>query len=189
MLLITSRVSHPRRLDWLVKAARYLEVDAVLLCGDVSVGESVISELSRYNVLAISGDEDDIYVAKLIRKYGILIDGRVVEISGLRVAGIGAMNTSLDCMTLSSASGKVDILLTHYPPYGCLDSVAPLYVASGLKSVRTLIETLKPSVVFVGHPAKQAVSYCGSSVIVGVAGYMVLMDPFKSWRVRFIPLT
>ncbi|MEM1622626.1 MAG: hypothetical protein QW780_03800 [Sulfolobales archaeon] len=189
MILATSRVAHPYHLDYIIKIAKYTEVDALLLCGDVSINESFVREFSRVNFLMVSGDEDDIHVVKLAKKYNVLLDGKVVEVAGVRVGGVGTINTFLDYTTLMSNAGNVDVLLTHFPPYGCSDRVPPLYIPSGLKSIRILIETIKPSVVFVGHSPKPTITYCGGVPVIGVAGYLALADSMKPHKIRFIPLS
>ncbi|MEM2208104.1 MAG: hypothetical protein QXG17_05385 [Sulfolobales archaeon] len=189
MILATSRITHPYYLDYVVKIAKYSEVDTLLLCGDVNINESFIKEFSHINLLMVSGDEDDIHVIKLAKKYNILLDGKVVEVAGVRIGGVGTINTFLDYTALMSNAGKVDVLLTHFPPYGCLDKVPPLYIPSGLKSLRILIEAIKPSVVFVGHSSKPAVEYCRGIPVIGVTSFLALADSIKPHKIRFIPVS
>ncbi|MEM4550104.1 MAG: hypothetical protein QXG82_01550 [Sulfolobales archaeon] len=189
MILATSRITHPYHLDYIAKVAKYAEVDTLLLCGDVSVSESFMKEFSHTNLLMVSGDEDDIHVIKLAKKHNVLLDGKVVEVAGVKVGGVGTINTFLDYTALMSNVGRIDVLLTHFPPYGCLDRVPPLYIPSGLKSLRILIETIKPSIVFVGHSPKPTVEYCRGIPVIGVAGYLALADSIKPHNIRFIPVS
>lgn len=189
MMLATSRITHPYHLSYIAKIVKYAEIDLLLLCGDVSINESFIKELSHINLVMISGDEDDIHVIRLARKYNVLVDGKTIEVANVRIGGVGAINTFLDYFTLMSSTKKVDILLTHFPPCGCLDKHPPLYIPSGLKSLRNLIETLKPSIAFVGHSTKPTAEYCGGTLVVGVTGFPVLIDSSKPSKVRFIPVS
>lgn len=188
MILATSRISHPGQLDYLVKIAKYAEIDILLLCGDVSINEGFIKELSHTELFIVSGDEDDIHVIKLAKRHNILLDGKIVEVAGVKIGGVGAVNTSLDYSTLVSSIEKIDVLLTHFPPYGCLDRHPPLYIPSGLKSLRILLETIKPSIVFVGHSAKPTVEYCRGTPVVGVSNFLALADSLKPSSIRFIPV-
>ncbi len=188
MMLATSRISNPYHLDYVTKVVKHSEVGAVLLCGDVSINEKFVRELSGLNLLAVSGDDDDIYVLKLAKKYNVLIDGKIVEVAGVKVGGVGAVNTSLDLSSLMSRSERVDVLLTHFPPYGCLDRQPPFYIPTGLRSIRMLLEVVKPSLVFVGHNTRPGVEYCGGVPAIGAAGLLVLVDSPKPRWVRFIPL-
>lgn len=189
MILATSRISRPDQLEYLIKVAKYAEIDVLVLCGDVSISESFVRELSHTGLLMISGDEDDIHVIRLAKRYNILLDGRVVEIGGVRIGGVGAVNTSLDYSTLMSSAERIDVLLTHFPPYGCLDRHPPLYIPSGLKSLRILLETIKPSAVFVGHSAKPTVEYCAGTPVIGVSNFLTLADSLKPGNIRFIPVS
>ena len=188
MILATSRISHPGHLSYVARLSRYAEAELVLLCGDVGINEEFLTGVSQHTVLAVSGDEDDIHVIKLAKRYGILIDGRVVEVSGVKVGGVGAINTALDYSTLVSGVERIDILVTHFPPHGCLDAQPPFYIHSGLRSIRQLLEAVKPSVVLVGHSTKPTVNYCGGIPVVGASSYIVLLDSARPRRVRFIPL-
>lgn len=189
MIIAAAKISHPNQLDYLAKITKYSEVEALLLCGDVSLNESFLKELSQFNVLMVSGDEDDIHIVKLAKKYNILVDGKVIDMSGIKIGGVGAINTSLDYSALISNREKINVLLTHFPPYGCLDKYPPLYIPSGLKSLRILLETIRPSIAFVGHAAKPAIEYCGSTPLIGIAGFIVFVDSLKPQKVRFIPLS
>ncbi len=190
MMLAASRIANPYHLDYVVKVVKHSEADVVLLCGDVGINEKFMRELSSLSlsILMVSGDDDDIYVIKLARKYNVLIDGGTTEVAGVRVGGVGAINTSLDISSLTSRVERIDVLLTHLPPHGCLDRQPPLYIPTGLRSLRMLLEVVKPSLVFVGHSARPGLDYCGGALVIGVAGFLVLVDSPKPRWVRFIPL-
>lgn len=188
MMIAASRVSHPHSLEILVKAARINEAEVVMLCGDVNISESFLNALSNSRVVMISGDDDDVHIIKVARKYNALIDGKIVEISGMKIGGVGAVSTSLNSTSLILAGGNVDILMTHYPPYGCLDRIPPLFIPSGLKTIRNVVDTLKPSLVLIGHAAKPAVSFCGNAIAINISRTITIIDSLKPRRVRFIPL-
>lgn len=188
MILATSRVTHPYQLNYIAAVARQAEVNLLLLCGDVIINEDFIKELSNINILMISGDEDDIHITKLAKKYNILLDGKIVEVDSVKIGGIGAINTFLDYSTIISSSERIDVLLTHFPPYGCLDRRAPLYISSGLKSLHILLKTVKPYVTFIGHSSRSAVEYCEGTLAIGTPNLLVVADSLRPRRVRFMPI-
>jgi Icc-related predicted phosphoesterase len=188
LIVAVSRVSHPHNLKDVVEVAESVEAEVVLLCGDVSINEGFLNELSHGKVLMISGDDDDVHVIKVARKHNVLIDGKIVEVSGVRIGGVGAISTSLDSTSLTLAGEYVDILLTHYPPYGCLDRVLPLFIASGLKAVRSVVDSLKPRLIIIGHATKPTISTCGTAIAIGTSSTVVVIDSLRPSKVRFIPL-
>lgn len=188
MILATSRVVHPYQLNYITAVARQAEVDILLLGGDIAISEDFIRELSNINILMVSGDEDDIHTIRLAKKYNILLDGKIAEVGSVKIGGVGAISTSLDYSTIMSSSEKIDVLLTHYPPYGCLDRRPPLYVPSGLKSLYILLKTMRPNAVFIGHPSRSAAEYCEGVLAVGMQSLVVFADSARPRRIRFVPL-
>lgn len=188
-MIAVSRVSHPKDIGTLIEVVKISEAEITLLCGDVNINESFFSDLPNIKVVMISGDDDDVHVIKVARRHNVLIDGKIVEVSGVKIGGIGAVSTSLDSTSLTLAGGNVDILMTHYPPYGCLDRMPPLLIPSGLKTVRSVVDSLKPSLVLIGHGAKPTISFCGNAVAVSISHTIAIIDSFKPRRIRFIPLT
>lgn len=188
MILATSRVVHPYQLNYIATVARQAEVDLLLLGGDVAISEDFIKELSSIDILMVSGDEDDIHTIRLAKKYNVLLDGKITEVGGVKIGGIGAINTPLDYSTIMSSSEKIDVLLTHFPPYRCLDGRPPLYVPSGLRSLRILLKTARPHTIFIGHSSRPSAEYCEGALAVGTQNLLVLADSVKPGRVKFIPL-
>ncbi|MCS7099621.1 MAG: hypothetical protein NZ925_04695, partial [Sulfolobales archaeon] len=175
-------------MNYVATVAKQAEVDLLLLGGDVVISENFIKELSNIDILMVSGDEDDVHTIRLAKKYNVLLDGKVTEVGSVKIGGIGAISTSLNYSTIMSSSEKIDVLLTHYPPYGCLDRQPPLYVHSGLKSLRILLKTVRPHTIFVGHSSRPSAEYCEGALAVGTQNLLVLADSVKPGRIRFVPL-
>lgn len=148
---------------------RYPEIELVVGCGDL---ESSYLEyvLTRLNVplFYVHGnhDRDDFNVPG-----GVSVDGRVVQLHGLRIGGLGGsrryksdgihqytegemwwrvfrMLLRLAPMRLARGYG-LDLLLSHSPPLGIHDM--PDLAHSGFSSFRALIRLARPRLVLHGH--------------------------------------
>ena len=99
------------------------------------------------------------------------VDGRILEVQGLRVAGLGgslrykdgpnqysqaqmrwrALNLELRARVRRARSGhrKLDVLITHAPPFG----VAPAEDAAhvGFAAFNRIIQSLRPTLLVHGH--------------------------------------
>jgi len=94
--------------------------DLIILGGD---GTPDPEYLVRNKVLIVSGDEDDILITKKAREYNMLIDGRICEFKGLKIAGVGGLQPHQDIRRIIREGSNINILISHYPPHGCLDKV------------------------------------------------------------------
>jgi len=94
--------------------------DLIILGGD---GTPDPEYLVRNKVLIVSGDEDDILITKKAREYNMLIDGRIWEFKGLKIAGVGGLQPHQDIRRIIREESGINILISHYPPHGCLDRV------------------------------------------------------------------
>jgi predicted phosphodiesterase len=98
------------------------------------------------------------------------VDGKIVEATGLRVAGLGGSHrysrgpnqyTQLEmrmrCLRLASRArakrllggGRIDLLITHAPPLGVGDQDDPAH--RGFASFHRLVKALGPKVLLHGH--------------------------------------
>jgi calcineurin-like phosphoesterase family protein len=93
-------------------------------------------------------------------------DGRMVEVAGLRIAGLGGCLRYRDGPNQYSERqqtrrarrlarrvgwhrGRLDVLLTHAPPRGCGDADDPPH--RGFASIGRLVERLQPGYLLHGH--------------------------------------
>ena len=189
LLLAVSGVRSPSLGSLLVKLASKLRPDLLALCGDVNVGKHVLRELSRFRLVLVTGESDDTYYVKQAKELGALLDGWVVELDGVRVGGVGAVNPVQDVQTLTlrSGSSNLDILISYFPPSRCLDIAVPLYIPTGLRHVNVAIRTLRPRILLISRSWKPTASYCEGVPAVGLGGHVALVK-LPSLELRFIPV-
>ncbi len=136
------------------------DVDAVVVSGDFEDAET-LDLLSGFGgrVYAVVGNMDPHSVRSRIQRY--LIEGRVVGIGGFYLAGYPINIDSIRDL------GPRLILVSHYPPYGTRVDVAWSGAHIGSKSVRRLVEDVKPLAVLCGHVHEsRGVDRLGNTVIV-----------------------
>jgi len=142
------------------------------------------ADLSNYDIRKFSrtfGIDLPFLYHNLSKIHGVrLIDNRVACFQGLRIGGIKyftdicwaeefelagiekirrrAQRDTEKISRVLGRSGRVDILLTHLPPYGVLDrvesgSVPPAWVGrhAGSKAVLEYVQKQQPRYVFCGH--------------------------------------
>ncbi len=140
------------------------EGDVLVHCGDFSIDPRNEAETIRflkwfgaqahsYKVL-VRGNHDtrDRKLIAQARQYGVtLLDFEIVSILGLKVLGLMNTDTDLD------VKESVDVLVSHFPPFGILDEV-PVTTAfgeadlsTGSKGMYSLVKRLKPRVHAFGH--------------------------------------
>lgn len=120
------------------------------------------------------------------------VDGRLLDISGLRVAGLGGSirykegpnqysqramrRRALTLEARARLTRLPDILLTHSPPRGCGDGDDPPHV--GFEAFHRLLRVLKPKLMVHGHlhpyGRKRDDRHWGQTLIVNAVPYRVL---------------
>lgn len=124
-------------------------VDALILGGDYCADLNLITSLGK--TFIISGECDDTYLTKHTRKLGIIIDGNVITLGGVKIGGVGGLSPHQSLRSLISRGiTSLDILVTHLPPKGCLDIVLGRY-HSGLSEVRDYVVRCGVKYVLTGH--------------------------------------
>jgi Icc-related predicted phosphoesterase len=146
---------------------RDLRVDLVLAAGDLPWGylESLASLLEA-PAAYVPGNHDP-RTSRGVGPRGLIdLDGHVLRVGGLRVAGLGGCvryNDGPHQYTQSEyddrarrllgeahGSGAVDVLLTHAPPLGLGDDESdPCHI--GISALHGVLETLRPSWHLHGH--------------------------------------
>ncbi|GAC1354134.1 MAG: metallophosphoesterase [Herpetosiphon sp.] len=185
--------------------SRFGHVDLVLSCGDLppSYLEFIVSSLD-VPVLYVPGNHDGQpeHTASGQTVYvplgGVNIDGRVVKVRGLSIAGIGGSiryNGGRHQYTETQMFGRVmlllprlllrqrrdghrlDVLITHSPPAGVHDGPR---AHRGFQSLVYLLERIKPRYHIHGH-VHMSYGYCrtrtslvGPTTVINTTGYRLL---------------
>lgn len=87
-------------------------------------------------------------------------------------SGTAKMYTQEEASAMLATLPRIDIMLTHCPPYGVNDDTTDI-AHTGFIGLRTYVETKKPSVLFHGHtyPTEQTMAHSlGDTKIVYVYG-------------------
>ncbi len=128
--------------------------DVMIATGDFECLQTaeLFSELFG-DAISVSGNLDSVPIMKLLMKRGILIDGKVIERKGLVIAGIGGIDTRTNIMTIENllkTTKKIDILISHNPPYGILDMTS-IGIRAGLSELVHIDKAFTPKVHLFGH--------------------------------------
>ena len=146
-------------------AERVAGVDLIVSCGDLPATylEHIVT-LANVPLLYVQGNHDAAY-DRHAPEGCVSVDGRVVDAGGLRVMGLGGSiryNPEVHGFTeaemgrraarmalLASATGGVDLLVTHAPArgYGDLDDLPH----RGFEAFGTLLERTRPRYLLHGH--------------------------------------
>ena len=145
---------------------RDLHVDLVLAAGDLPWDylESLVSLLDAPAAF-VPGNHDPVTGPGAGPRGLVDVDGRVLPVGGLRIAGLGGCVRYNDgphqytqreydrrarrVLKQARHGGAVDVLLTHAPPLGLGDEPDPSHV--GISALHGVLETLRPSWHLHGH--------------------------------------
>jgi Icc-related predicted phosphoesterase len=193
-------------------ATRAGPVDIVLACGDLPF--EYLAELVRQldvPLAFVPGNHDpDVSGYRLTRR-GLVVraglpaavpwpdgaanaDGRIVDVAGLRIAGLGGSVRYSDgpnqytqrqqrrrARRLARAAGwrrrrdghGVDVVITHAPPLGVGDDADPAH--QGFASLVELVARVRPALLLHGHvapvPPDRTDRLVGSTVVRNVVGW------------------
>ncbi len=144
------------------------DVDVVVVAGDftnadgVDFAKETVEKLEEMfpdaRLLAVPGNMDVDGVLKFLEEKGISIHGKVVEVNGVRIGGLGGSNPTpfntpfeLSEEEIKSALDRIecDVAVIHTPPYGYYDWIAGNSVGS--RAVREWMEAKKPKVLICAH--------------------------------------
>lgn len=196
-------------------AVRAIAPDLVVACGDLAFDylEYLVSTLDRPLVFVPGNHDADLSglrygrsglpmtdgrPAREIGPQGCLnADGRVLDIGGVRIAGLGGCvryrpgpnqysqrQYARRCWWLRRRVARaqrkdghpLDLLLTHAPPLGCGDGTDRPHV--GIAALHPLVERSAPSLLLHGHIHKYGQHkpdrQLGSTTVVNVVGRRVL---------------
>jgi predicted phosphodiesterase len=189
-------------------AVRQHRVDLVLAAGDLPFDylDFIAGALDRPCVLVPGNHDPDLSGYRLRRGLwtrdglpavwpgppgAVDADGRVVEVAGLRIAGLGGsvryrpgpnqwtqrqQARRAGRLRWRSRRRRVDVLLTHAPPRHCGDRDDPPH--HGFECLHRLVDALRPTVLVHGHihPHGEPVPdrRIGDTAVVNVVGHRVL---------------
>jgi Icc-related predicted phosphoesterase len=191
------------RLYHLAMDGHFADVGLILSCGDLpySYLENLVT-LLNVPLLYVPGNHDPEYNPRVVvsRAEGCEnVDGRVVRVRGLTVAGLGGSpryhpqgvnQYSQSEMTLRAGRlalsllwnrprfGPLDILITHSPPLGIHDEDTQAH--RGLQAINWLIGWARPRYHLHGHIHFQrrnltpSVTQLGTTTIINVFPYQVI---------------
>ena len=172
--------------------ARLEDVDLILCAGDLpSAYVEFIVTMARVPVVAVRGNHD---AGEGYQTPGgcISAEGRIVEVAGLKILGLGGSIAyrpgifafserdmywrMLPLSLRAKAAGGIDILLTHAPARGCGDLEDLPH--RGFKAFNTCLEMLKPPLMVHGHVhqdygrvPRESVHPCGTRIINACGAY------------------
>jgi len=146
-----------------------LGVGIMILGGDININLKNVGTLNHYKLVLVPGECDDIYITKYAKELSILSDGIIVDIDNIKIGCIGGLDVHQSIRRLYkyiNDIGGPDLLVTHFPPKGCLDSVLN-NLHSGLREVRDLILRYSIKYVFTGHYHDNiGVCVLGNSIVI-----------------------
>ncbi len=162
--------------------------DVIAVTGDICCNSRLtrILRAAPARVLAVTGNMDDLHIARILRDNGWLLDGRV-EVYGRYVfAGIGGLQTIQNLESVErqlsgiDMKGKTLIVLAHHPVHGKLDRTY-LGVHAGLYETRAFVERHQPRVYMHGHIHEaRGVDRLGETLLVNPGplanGYYALVE-------------
>ncbi|MCW2824861.1 MAG: metallophosphoesterase [Aeromicrobium sp.] len=147
--------------------ARNLHVDLVLAAGDLPWGYlETIGDLLGVPAAFVPGNHDPRTGRGLGPRGFVALDGRVADVGGLRVAGLGGCvrynggehqytqrqhdRRARDLLKAVRRERRpVDVLLTHAPPLGLGDEPDPAHI--GISALHEVLAELQPSWHLHGH--------------------------------------
>ena len=135
-------------------------IDVIVISGDFEDPETLnLLSTSGKPIYVVTGNMDPINIRVIIRRY--LIEERVIPIGSIYLAGYPISIEAIKNL------GPRLILVSHYPPYGTNVDKAWNGAHIGSKSVRKLIEEVKPLAVLCGHVHEsRGVDKLGNTIII-----------------------
>ncbi|RZN60282.1 MAG: metallophosphoesterase [Thermoproteota archaeon] len=134
----------------ILRAFNELKADIIVISGD-SESSSLLRDLAgRTRVFYVSGNMDSISVVETARELGMLLDGEVLDVEGILLAGIGRREEH-DLNRIRKEVKGDWILVSHYPPLDTKADIASSGRHVGSRIIRNAINELKPKACLCGH--------------------------------------
>ncbi len=144
------------------------DVDVVIVAGDftnadgVDFAKETVKKLEENfpeaKILAVPGNMDVKEVLDFLEEKGVSIHGKVVEVNGVKIGGLGGSNITPfrtpfeleENEILAALEGlECDIAVIHTPPFGYYDWIAGASVGS--RAVREWMDRKKPKLLICAH--------------------------------------
>lgn len=129
-----------------IKSLGKTNIPVLLVFGNADILDKDIKELNKRFKLKLNSLEKEIKKFKHIK----VMHKRVMEFKGLKIAGLNYSSKDRDIKFLNKTK-KLDILLTHSPPYKILDLASPIKKHLGSKTILKYIKSAKPKYLICGH--------------------------------------
>ncbi len=81
--------------------------------------EEILEQGRDKEIMVLPGPEDEAHIVRMFNEHNVNVDGRIVNVNGINLAGIGGVDpaTSIGKLRkLVEAGSNIDILVSHYPP-------------------------------------------------------------------------
>ncbi len=194
-IVANPRVKTRNELLRLTQEFRNAEITATIVIGNLGLDPEEYAEFLP-NPYFLSGAEDDIRITKQARKLNALLDGNVVEINNIVVAGVGGidphqnMEHVLKLVDAGVPDRRIDITLSYHPPRGCGDLIETLKVRRGLDELRTFIGKIRPSLHMCGGEYVDTclINDTKTHVLGKGEAYALIRKDRKSVTARILPL-
>ncbi|WP_293786299.1 metallophosphoesterase [uncultured Aeromicrobium sp.] len=170
--------------------ARGLDVDLLLAAGDLPWDYlETLASVLEVPAVFVPGNHDPVTAEPAPHGF-TTADGRVLDVAGLRIAGLGGCvryNNGPHQYTqeeyhrrvrglVSAGRGPVDVLLTHAPASGLGDDSDPAH--QGIDALHEAIETLNPGWHLHGHVhpygLRKPILRAGTTIVRNVIPWTVL---------------
>ncbi len=164
------------------------DTDLIAITGDICCNGRLVRTLKRaaLKVKAVTGNMDDLHIARILRDNNWLLDGRIEVYSdnGTAIAGIGGLQPLQDLKRVAADLSRVTynrlLILSHYPAHGFLD-ITYSGVHAGLYELREFIEEFKPIIFMHGHIHEaRGIARYGATLIVNpgplAEGYYAIVE-------------
>lgn len=156
-----------------------LEADAIVLMGDIASPTLIqwLSEACGAQLLGITGALDNASVIKSLGDKGILMDGRVVEFRGVRLAGLGIASGAGRFQGPRAGGALILFSYLRGREWGCGGS-------PGIKSVDVIASALGARLLAFskGGPCGDSRSFSPGSARLGYMGEVLVEGGRISWR-------
>jgi len=154
--------------------------DAIILPGDLGRVDEEFLDVVDVKIYAVHGNMDG--TLDEIKERVEFLDGRIVEIEGMKFMGIGDFYPE-------NVSGRIDVIVSHIPPYRTKDRTF-IGTHIGSKWLRRIMEETGTSYVLCGHVHEDAghETFGQTHVIncsVGKRGIATLVD-FEKGDIKMI---
>ncbi len=173
----------------------YDKLLGVFITGDIECPELVLepimealrSETKR--VFAVTGNMDDVYVARYLREKQLSVEGSIVVYNNnYIIGGISGIEPYASLKKLSEILKETYqrqasdlIILSHFPPFDTKVDITWGNVHAGLPELRDFITLYAPKLFLCGHiHESRGIDYIGDTLIVNAGpaaeGNYVLID-------------